>query len=133
MRKKIEWRSEPSLDGRTWAPKKVRADKSHVIKNILLPAPVFEAHYADGTVIRMSFATMEGKPLNLDRGKRVCDRAYAGVVVRDTFERGRWEDPSQEAHKRSTVRPVLVSAFVEHQGDRFLVTDERAKAKLETA
>lgn len=34
------------------------------------PAPVYEGRFADGTVQRMSFYSLAGKPLDFDRGRR---------------------------------------------------------------
>ena len=36
------------------------------------PHPVYEAHFADGTVRRMSFWQRDGKPWDFDSGQRTC-------------------------------------------------------------
>ena len=46
------------------------------------PAPVYEAHFADGAVERMSFSWPKGKSLDPSRGKRGCILAYNGDVWR---------------------------------------------------
>lgn len=33
--------------------------------------PVYEAHFTDGTMLRMSFWSAKGKPLDIERGRRV--------------------------------------------------------------
>lgn len=45
-------------------------------RRIVWPSPVMQVDYADGTRVRMSFATLPGKPLNVGRGFRVCAAAY---------------------------------------------------------
>lgn len=49
------------------------------------PPPVYVATFSDGTVCRMSIWSQEGKPLDFDRGRKVCcgaiadERAHAAV------------------------------------------------------
>ena len=40
--------------------------------NGIYPAPVYVATFPDGQVIRMSFWTKAGKPLDHERGRRLC-------------------------------------------------------------
>lgn len=137
----IPWRDGPSLDGRTWTTGKAKSTTPRKLKNVMLPAPVFEAHYADGVVIRMSFATEEGKPFNLARGRAVCDRAYANLMYVGSRD---WANPygGDERHPRdefiANAKPVLVKAFTEHKGLRNgvsldTVTEKRATPKTKAA
>lgn len=43
----------------------------------LYPWPVFEAHFTDGTVTRMSFWSDASKPLDVDMGKRASIKLTA--------------------------------------------------------
>ena len=41
------------------------------------PPPVYEGRFADGTVQRMSFSSLVGKPINFAMGRRgVCLRGF---------------------------------------------------------
>jgi hypothetical protein len=42
------------------------------MKKLLHPYPVYEAHFTDGTSLRMSFASPAGKLIDAARGQRVC-------------------------------------------------------------
>ena len=46
-------------------------------KKTMQPAPVFVANYADSITVRMSFNSLEGKPLDLARGRKICDLVRA--------------------------------------------------------
>ena len=50
------------------------------------PAPVYEAHFTDGTVSRMSFWTQAGKPFDLDRGRGLFNPGVAIRQARACFE-----------------------------------------------
>ena len=44
------------------------------------PAPVYEAHFTDDTVRRMAFWSKAGKPVDVERGKRLCISVEPGKV-----------------------------------------------------
>ena len=47
--------------------------------------PVIVCSFADGEIVRMSFATAKGKPLNIARGVRVAIAAYRFRIARRRF------------------------------------------------
>lgn len=53
-------------------------------KNSMWPAPVYEAHFADGAVRRTSFHQITGKPFDFERGARVISRIGRGLVRKTT-------------------------------------------------
>ena len=58
------------------------------VRKALYPYPVYEAHFADNTVARMSFWTKAGKPFDFASGRRCCElhrgmAAIAGFVEHD--------------------------------------------------
>lgn len=46
----------------------------------MTPAPVYVANYTDGITVRMSFSSPIGKPLDLARGKKLCDLVRASAA-----------------------------------------------------
>ena len=48
-------------------------------KKTMHPAPVYTANYADGATVRMSFSSLEGKPIDLTRGRKLCDMVRASA------------------------------------------------------
>ena len=78
------------------------------------PAPVYEAHFADGSVGRMSFWSKYGQPFDFTRGRQLCESAWgkrtiAGFVEHDTPASPfvRLPDPMQETApklKRTTAK-----------------------------
>ena len=64
------------------------------VRKGMWPGPVYEAHFGDGTIGRMSFWSKEGKPFDFSRGRLVCSKV--------TTARGK----------------AIVDGFVEHNGDR---------------
>ena len=67
------------------------------------PGPVYEAHFANGTIRRMSFWSQDGKPYDFARGRKVCGLASGlplhepwSAIVAGYVERNgeRVEDPS---------------------------------------
>lgn len=53
------------------------------------PPPVYIATFADGTVCRMSIWSQEGKPLDFERGRKVC----CGVVADERAHRAVRDGP----------------------------------------
>ena len=51
------------------------------IRKCVYPHPVYEAHFSDGTVARMSFWSAAGKPWDFNRGWRVLATAYRKQIV----------------------------------------------------
>ncbi len=51
------------------------------IRKCVYPHPTYEAHFADGTVARMSFWSAAGKPWDFNRGWRVLATAYRKQIV----------------------------------------------------
>ena len=75
----------------------------------LYPFPVFEGHFDDGSVLRMSFYSPAGKPVDSDRGAHVVTETQTSVGY-GQFVRidGRWRQPALRNERK------LVSGFVEH-------------------
>jgi hypothetical protein len=48
------------------------------LKKCICPAPVYEAHYADGKKLRMSFTAFEKELIDPEAGKDFCNLIYAG-------------------------------------------------------
>lgn len=44
------------------------------VRKGMWPAPVYEAHFGSGVVVRMSFWSKVGKPLDYGRGRAVCSK-----------------------------------------------------------
>lgn len=51
------------------------------VRKCVYPYPVYEAHFADNTVARMSFYTQAGKPTDFERGRNLLARTYRKPVV----------------------------------------------------
>lgn len=71
----------------------------------MYPAPVYEAHFADGSVRRMSFFQIPGKPWDFERGARLCAACGRGVSFDHYHRLGVVEGP---AH------PAIVDGYVWH-------------------
>lgn len=52
----------------------------------IFPAPVYEAHFADNTVARMSFWQASGKPYDFARGRKLLAQAYGLPIVNGFVE-----------------------------------------------
>lgn len=48
-------------------------------KKTMQPAPVYIARYGTGAIVRMSFTSLENKPLDLARGRKLCDLVRASA------------------------------------------------------
>ncbi len=55
---------------------KIRRRPKQARGKCVYPFPVARATFGDGTIVRMAFYSAVGKPLDLDRAKRVCTLAY---------------------------------------------------------
>ena len=42
------------------------------LRKAVYPYPVYEAHFSDGSVQRMSFFSLRGKPWDFERGRKLC-------------------------------------------------------------
>ena len=56
------------------------------------PYPVYEAHFADNTVGRMSFWTKNGQPWDFARGRRLLETAHHKTIVAGYVEQ---DDPAK--------------------------------------
>ncbi len=50
-------------------------------RKALHPYPVYEAHFADNTVLRMSFWTKAGQPFDFETGRAHCEIAMLAPAV----------------------------------------------------
>lgn len=64
------------------------------VRKGMWPGPVYEAHFGDGTIGRMSFWSRDGRPFDFNRGRLVCSKVTT-------------------AHGKT-----ITDGFVEHNGDR---------------
>ncbi len=48
------------------------AETPAALRKCVYPFPVYEAHFDSGRVLRMSFWTPSGKPIDPERGRRLC-------------------------------------------------------------
>ena len=55
---------------------KIRRRPKQTKKRCVYPFPVAHAVFADTRKICMAFYSVEGNPLDVDRGRRVCEAAY---------------------------------------------------------
>ncbi len=62
------------------------------IRKCVYPHPVYEAHFSDGTVARMSFWSQADKPWDFHRGWRVLATAYRKPIVAGYVEH---DDPAK--------------------------------------
>lgn len=114
----------------------------NITKKALWPNPVYEAHFSDGTVQRMSFYQTRGKPWDYGRGRRLCQSAHdlrhqngacivAGYVEWDETN-GPWHrinDPMQEQEvpvKRKNYKAALQSlvAYLDGEHDDSAVVEQ---------
>ena len=58
----------------------------------MYPYPVYEAHFADNTVLRMSFWTKAEQPFDFDTGRAHCEIAMLSPAVDGFIEH---DDPSK--------------------------------------
>lgn len=61
-------------------------------RKALYPYPVYEAHFADNTVLRMSFWTKAGQPFDFGTGRAHCEIAMLAPAVDGFIEH---DDPSK--------------------------------------
>ena len=92
------------------------ADSLAVIRKCVYPYPVYEAHFSDNTVARLSFWSRAGKPLDVDRGRRLVGLIYSGKTAVDGFVE---HDPADMAKPWYRARDPLYS------GDPAPVTRKR--------
>lgn len=76
------------------------------IRNATYPFPVYEAHFSDGTYVRLSFFTPKGKPIDASRGRQLVE-SLTGWTVTHLPTLCRIE-PGLMTGKR------LVRGFIEH-------------------
>ncbi len=82
-------------------------------KKGLWPAPVYEAHFADNTVGRMSFWTQAGKPINFEAGRKMLEKVYGKIVKTGYVEQDEigkpWSREVDPLHT-STDKPARITA-----------------------
>lgn len=81
------------------------------------PPPVYEAHYQDGSTLRMSFWTQAGKPVDATRGRALCShhrQPVDGYVIqgdkrmRDLhFEPAAQEAPKPKRRSAKQIQAAL--------------------------
>ena len=65
----------------------------------VFPAPVYVAKFADNQVVRMSFWSPAGEPLDFERGRRLCKSWHRTVTGADHNMTGHVEwDGDDRAH-----------------------------------
>ncbi len=67
---------------------KIRRRPKQTRRKCVYPFPVARATFGDGTIVRMAFYSAVGKPLDLDRAKRVCTLAYRNRKAWDQRHNG---------------------------------------------
>ena len=81
------------------------------------PYPVYEGHFADGSVVRMSFWTPINKPIDFTIGQIHCELYKLAPVIDGFVERdepgkpwGRIRDPHFSGEPVKTVKPRVNGA-----------------------
>ena len=92
-------------------------------KRCRYPFPVAVATFADGTVIRRTFFSAAGKPMDWARAERICDRGYryerAIRAMRASLAPRHLGAPDVfDAAVRGAVVPALLSLVEEGTGER---------------
>ncbi len=72
------WRDLLGQRGYGSAPKAVPLKRDW--RNGIYPAPVYVATFPDGKTVRMSFWSRAGKPLDYDRGRRLCEHWHDTIA-----------------------------------------------------
>lgn len=80
----------------------------------MYPYPVYEAHFADNTVLRMSFWTKAGQPFDFVTGRTHCEIATLAPAVDGFIEHDmpgrpwlRVRDPRFSGEAVETVKPRI--------------------------
>ncbi|MQB00231.1 MAG: hypothetical protein GEU78_08060 [Actinobacteria bacterium] len=68
------------------------------------PYPVYEAHFTDGTVNRMSFWSPQGRALDVETGKYIATTTHSAVGKVFDFGMVEWDG--------ARMSPVMAAAFV---------------------
>ena len=94
------------------------------LKKGMSPGPVYEAHFGDGSIIRMSYWQLDGKPWDFARGKCICQFAWQAreMTYRLMFDHEGETGYSPTARDRMRAEffegrrelPSIVSGFVDH-------------------
>ena len=66
-------------------------------RKCLYPYPVYEAHFADNTVARLSFWTTRGKAIDFDGGRRICEIIFGKPAVNGFVEH---DDPAEPWYRK---------------------------------
>ena len=100
------------------------------VRKGMWPGPVYEGHFDDGTVGRMSFWSKTGKPFDFGRGRRVvglCTPHRGKQMVAGYVER----DVPGEPWMR-VPDPFFTNGAVEHKAPRRRVTAKQLRTVLES-
>lgn len=98
--------------------------------NSVWPPPVYVAQFADGSTMRMSFATPLGKPIDYARGRRLC----CGIRGRETAvpmtpdDPGYFESVEYRRVLRHFAQRLVDDAVAELCGTPMPITIKRTKA-----
>lgn len=101
-------------------------------KRVLWPSPVIAVTYADGERVRMSFACLPGKPLNIGRGLRVAATAWE-FRMRSRYRAGAGERIAEYIANKADGKecspvtlptvPEIVACHVEVSGETVATID----------
>ena len=100
------------------------------VRKGMWPGPVYEGHFDDGTVDRMSFWSKAGRPFDFGRGRRVvglCTPNRGKKMVAGYVER----DVPGEPWTR-VPDPFFTNGAVEHEAQRKRVTAKQLRTVLES-
>ena len=84
------------------------------LRNCIYPFPVYEAHFDSGRVLRMSFWTPGNKPIDPERGRRLCSlseedygKLVDGFVEHDALGKPWWRarDPHFSGETTAPAKP----------------------------
>ena len=89
-------------------------------RKCLYPYPVYEAHFADNTVSRLSFWSPRSKPIDFEAGRRICEIIFGKPTVNGFVER---DDPAEPWYRNQD--PLFSGEAVETAKPRV------SKAKLQ--
>jgi hypothetical protein len=83
-------------------------------KKGIWPPPVYEAHFSDGAIERLSFWSPDGKPIDFAHGRAVAEALCLTIwdEARRTWERG--PDGAWRARWARDAGRQIVTGYVEH-------------------
>ena len=97
------------------------------VRKGMMPGPIYEAHFADGSIGRMSFWSKVGKPFDFERGRRVLSMCYEKPIIAGYVER----DAAGEPWIRMPD-PFFTNGAVEQETRRKRVTARQLRTALQS-